>query len=129
MNKLNFTGAFSAHQGDIQLHSIDKLPSGLKKVEKNSFIAKSERSGHCHVLCGNYEMYETETPGNYVLDVKEECVMNHSLHAMLSEAMISTPKATPVADHNPTVVPPGIYHVGIQRRVNPFKKVWEQVKD
>ena len=49
MENLKFTNQFNAHQGDVQFHSIAKLPEGLKKVEK-TFFAKSEKSGHAHTM-------------------------------------------------------------------------------
>lgn len=40
-NKLTINGKFQAHQGDIQMFSIDGIPSDAKRIEK-TFIAKSD---------------------------------------------------------------------------------------
>jgi hypothetical protein len=68
------------HQGDTQWFKINQLPKNAKKVEKQ-FIAASERSGSFHALFGDYDMYEVE--GGFAIDVKEDCVLNHSLEAEL----------------------------------------------
>lgn len=126
---MKFTNRFKGHQGDVQIYSIESLPTGAKAV-KNNLIAKSERSGHCHVLCGDYEMFEVEGKEGFYVNVKGElAVMNHTRFDTLTEQTMASPTETPIADHKPTIVPKGLYYVGIQRRVNPFKKVWEQVKD
>ena len=70
------------HQGDTQWFKIDAIPATAKKVQKQ-YIAASERSGSFHALFGNYDMYETE--GGFLLDVKEECVLNHSLEDELKK--------------------------------------------
>lgn len=51
-----------------------------KKVEKQ-FIAASEKSGSFHALFGNYDLYEVED--GFVVDAKEDCIINHSLKQVL----------------------------------------------
>ncbi len=118
------------HQGDTQWFKLDKLPKGLKKVEKQ-FIAASERSGSFHALFGNYDMYEVEDmPSSYVLDVKDECVLNHSLEAELDKIPgMDEVKILPKKDHRHSTIPKGIYYVGIQQRFDPLEAVKKRVID
>lgn len=125
---MKFTNKFSAHQGDVQIFSIDKMPANAKKIEK-TFFAKSEKSGHAHALCGDYEMYEDDKGGKFIMVGTDGATLNHTGYANLTPQYWDKNQVMTIADHAPTIVPPGIYHVGIQRRVNPFSKVWEQVKD
>lgn len=116
------------HQGDTQWFKIDQIPQNAKKIEKR-FIAASERSGSFHALFGNYDMYETDS--GFVLDVKEESVLNHSLEAELKKAGISMSKAgiLPKKDHRHSVIKPGIYRVGIQNRFDPLEAFRTEVED
>lgn len=124
---MNFTGK-NFHQGDSEFFQLSSLPNGLKKIEKQ-YIAASERSGSFHALFGVYDMYEHES--GFVLDVKEECILNHSLEQVLKGAGISlsTPDVLPKKDHRHTVVEPGIYFVGIQQRFDPLENAKKRVID
>jgi len=128
MEKLNFDGAFQAHQGDVQLHSLAQLPSNVTKVTK-TFFAKSEKSGHAHALCGDYELYENESGTQFVVVGSDGATLNHTGYQNLTPEYWNTNAVLPVADHKPTILKAGIYHVGIQRRIDPFKSVWEKVLD
>jgi hypothetical protein len=128
MEKLKFTGTFNAHQGDVQLHSIAKLPEGLKKLEK-TFFAKSEKSGHAHALCGDYDLLEDESGSRFIVVGTDGATLNHTGYQNLTSEYWDTNDVLPIADHKPTLIPAGTYHVGIQRRVDPYKSVWEKVKD
>jgi len=128
MEKLNFTNQFNAHQGDVQFHSIANLPAGTKKIEK-TFFAKSEKSGHAHALCGDYDLFETENGSRFIVVGTDGATLNHTGYKNLIPEYWDRNEVLPVADHKPTILPAGIYHVGIQRRINPYKSVWEKVKD
>ena len=128
MEKLEFTNEFNAHQGDCQMHSIAKLPANAKKVEK-TFFAKSERSGHAHALCGDYELFENEVGSRFIVVGKEGATLNHTAYKNLTTEYWDRNEVLPVADHKPTLLPAGIYHVGIQRRINPYRAIWERVRD
>jgi hypothetical protein len=128
METLKFDNKFNAHQGDVQMHSIAKLPTDAKKVEK-TFFAKSEKTFHAHALCGDYELYETEVGTRFIVVGKEGATLNHTAYKNLTTEYWDRNEVLPVADHKPTLLPAGIYHVGIQRRINPYKAVWERVRD
>jgi hypothetical protein len=128
-NKLQFTGE-NSHQGDVQLFGIAKLPDGVKKIEKR-FIAASERSGHVHVLCGEYEMYEKEgVDGVFVVVGKEGCTLNHSAIKSLTKEAMERNEAKEVADHKPNIYTEGdTFFIGIQQRKKHFSRVWAKVQD
>ena len=129
MENLEFNpNGFRAHQGDVQMHSINKLPEDVKKVEK-TFFAKSERSGHAHALCGDYELYENESGSRFIVVGDNGATLNHTAYRNLTKEYWDRNEVLPVADHRPTLLPAGIYHVGIQRRINPYKAIWERVRD
>ena len=114
------------HQGDTQWFAIDKLPENAKKVEKQ-FIAVSERSGSFHALFGDYNMYELEE--GFAIDVKEECVLNHSLKQHLTGKSMNDKSILPKKDHRHSVIPKGLYFVGIQQRFDPLEGFKKAVKD
>lgn len=115
------------HQGDTQWYKIAEVPKNAKKVEKQ-FIAASERSGSFHALFGNYDMYEVED--GFVLDVKDECILNHSLQEELKKIKgMEDALVLPKKDHRHSVIPAGIYAVGIQNRFDPLENVKKKVID
>jgi 4-hydroxy-3-methylbut-2-enyl diphosphate reductase IspH len=128
-NKLQFTGE-NSHHGDVQLFSISQLPAGVKKVE-NRLIAKSEKSGHSHVLCGDYDMYEKEgVDGVFVVVGEKGATLNHAMSSKLNTKVMATNAATEVADHQPNFYKAGdTMFIGIQQRKKHFSKVWAKVKD
>jgi len=102
------------------------LPKNIKKIDK-AFIAESEQSGSVHVLCGEYDMYEYEN--GFIMNVKKECVLNHTFKTNLIEGALKTPKELPPKDHRHSIIKPGKYFVGIQQRYDPLKKLWSKVVD
>jgi|SRR5690554_6332243 len=117
-----------AHQGDTQWFKVDMIPYGAEKVDKK-FIAASERSGSFHALFGDYDMYEAF--GGFVIETKEECILNHSLAEHLKDSELTMDEARILAkkDHRHTIIPKGIYAVGIQRRFDPTENHWSRVCD
>lgn len=116
------------HQGDTLWFAISEIPCNAKKVQKQ-FIAASERSGSFHALFGNYDMYETEE--GFIIDAKEECILNHSLGTILKDANISLDDAKVLEkkDHRHSVIAPGKYVVGIQNRFDPMENIKKRVID
>lgn len=128
-SKLSFNGKFASHQGDVQVFSIDGIPADAKKIAK-TFIAKSEKSGHAHAMCGDYELYEMEDQSGFVIKVGSDgCTLNHTAYQNLTPEYWNKNKALSIADHKPSSFKEGIYFIGIQKRKKHFSKVWEQVKD
>ena len=124
---MNFNNKHNGHQGDCQFYSIDSIPSNAKKIEK-TFIAKSEKSGHAHALCGDYELYEVE--GGHIIQVGTDgCTLNHTGYANLTHEYWDKNQVMPIADHKPSIFSKGTYFIGIQKRKKHFSKVWEKVQD
>lgn len=117
-----------AMQGDSQFYVIDAIPANAKKVEKQ-YIAASERSGSFHALFGDYDMYEVEN--GFVIDARQECILNHSLERDLAASGVSLneAKVLPKKDHRHTVLPAGKYIVGIQNRFDPMEAIKKRVID
>lgn len=111
---------------DTQWFAIDGVPSEAKPLNKQ-FIAASEKTGHVHALSGNYEMFEVED--GFVIDVKDECILNHTSKNLLNEENWNNPVELPAKDHNSSKIGKGVYFVGIQRRFNPLSKFMEKVTD
>jgi hypothetical protein len=124
---MRFTGK-QQHQGDTQWYEITKLPKNAKKVEKQ-FIAASEKSGSFHALFGNYDLYEVED--GFVVDAKEECIINHSLQSVLqgTGVTLNEAKVLDKKDHRHSVLPKGIHFVGIQQRFDPLEGIKKKVED
>ena len=116
------------HQGDTQWFKVDAIPQDAKKVKKQ-FIAASEQSGSFHALFGNYDMYEVDN--GFVIDAKDECILNHSLEVELKKNGISLndTKILPKKDHRHSVIEKGIYKVGIQNRFDPLEAIKQRVID
>ncbi len=113
----------SYHQGDVQIFKVSHVSPSAKKVKK-SFFARSERTGHVHALCGDYELYKDPNVDNafYVRVYGEGAVLNHTHERELQDPMFfDRREIKQVADHRPTFFKPGVYRVGIQRRANPFE--------
>jgi hypothetical protein len=119
---------WSAHQGDVQIHLIEGVPKNAKKIRK-TFFAKSEKTGHCHALLGDYELFEVENDEKIIKVGSNGCTLNHVPLRILCEEHWDKNQILPAADHETITVPPGVFHVGIQRKVDPFKKAWEKVTD
>lgn len=111
---------------DVQWFSLAKLPKGAKKVQKQ-FIAASEKTGSFHALFGNYDMYELED--GFAVDVKEDCILNHSLKEHVQGISMDQVKELPKKDHRHSVVKKGLYYVGIQNKFNPMSGFLERVRD
>jgi hypothetical protein len=125
MNKINIT-AQVGHQGDTQWFSIESIPEDAKLVDKQ-FLAASERSGSFHALFGEYDMYEVE--GGFCLEVKEDCILNHSLQSHLAGKSLDDLIELPKKDHRHSIIKRGKYFVGIQQRFDPMKAMKQKVKD
>lgn len=127
---MKFTSNFSGHQGDVQFFSIAEVPASAKKIEK-SFFAASEKSGHVHAMCGDYELFEsTEAPGHIVRVRSGGVVINHIPKSLISEKYWDVPEVLAKADHHPTInIPEGVYFFGIQRKADPFAGVFKQLSD
>lgn len=126
---LEFNGLFASMQGDVQFFSINSIPDNAKNIKK-SFIAKSEASGHCHAMCGDYELYELPEDRGFCIKVGTDgCTLNHTSFKTLTPEYWDKNQTTEIADHKPSFFKKGLYYIGIQKRKKHFSKVWEKVTD
>jgi len=126
--KSNLTGR-ALHQGDRQWFEVKSLPSTAKPIKK-TFIAKSEKTGHAHALCGDYEMFEQKGVDGFFIKVGTDgATLNHTRYQNLTPEYWDNNHLTEIADHKPTIFKKGTYFVGIQKRKKHFSKVWERVTD
>ena len=119
-NEIKFTGV-NLMQGDTQWFGITDIPPTAKKIAK-TFIAKSERTGHAHALCGDYEMFELDE-GFIVKVGTDGCTLNHTGYQNLTPEYWNKNQTLQIADHKPTFFKEGVYFVGIQRRKIHFSRV------
>jgi len=113
-------------QGDVQVFSMKTLPEKLEEIEK-TYIAESSTSGSFHALFGKYTQYRVKN--GFVVDVKEECILNHSLKKELENTTMDVKKILKKKYHNHCVIPKGIYFLGIQQKFDPLKGLKEKVRD
>lgn len=118
----------AVHQGDTQWFEITSVPKNAKKIKKQ-YVAASERSGSFHALFGDYDMYEVAN--GFVIDAKEDCILNHSLQSLLEGTGVTmdSAKVLPKKDHRHTIIPKGIHFVGIQQRFDPLSGLKKKVED
>jgi hypothetical protein len=114
------------HQGDVQIRQIDSLPQNCKSIPKKP-LALGEKSGHQHVVCGDYEMFEDDKGQIFVSVGNAGAVLNHIHKSAFRDYADTAP--LPVADHKPITLNPGVFLIGIHKRYNPFSKIWEAVLD
>ena len=117
----------TGHQGDVQFKELNSLPTGLKKIE-NQPIAYGEISGHVHILTGEVEMYQHEDM-MYAVIGEEGALLQHVLEVNIKKTTMKLKEKLTVADHGIIELNKGIYQFGIQKRYNPFSKVFERVID
>lgn len=114
------------HQGDVQAYVIDGVPTDAKLIEKQ-FIAASERSGSFHAMFGPYKQYEVKD--GFVIECEDECILNHSLKEHLTGKSFDKKEEIVKKDHRHTIVPKGVYFVGIQQRFDPLSGLKQKVRD
>ena len=120
-----FTGR-NFHQGDTQWFEIDALPQQANEIDKQ-FIAKSEKTGHAHALCGDYKMFSLANTEGFFIEVGEGgATLNHTAQSNLTDEYWDLNKVLDIADHRPTVFKKGVYYVGIQKRKKQFAKRTEK---
>lgn len=117
---------FRAHQGDVQLFTTT-LPMGAVKIKQKP-IALGEHSGHMHCVTGDVELYEFEGKIFAVVGSDGAC-LQHVHESKFKESLYKSKKVIEKADHKHIDLEPGTYEFWIQNAYNPFKKVFEKVKD
>jgi len=105
--------------GDVIIERIEALPSDFDKMkpEPMDALAYGESTGHLHKLfrmtdetIGQTFQLRIADDGVKYLKVDEPCVLKHQ-------------------EHEPRVIPAGLYRIGIQRQYDPFTKLISRVVD
>lgn len=117
------------HTGDVQAVEAS-LPKSATKIEKKP-VAFGEKSGHLHVITGDYEMFEEpETKDVFVKVGKGGAWSQHVHETVFKNANYDTQELLEKADHKPArLLPEKTYRVGIHQAYNPYKKIQEKVID
>ncbi len=116
------------HTGDVQAIETE-IPSKVKKIERKP-VAYGEKSGHLHVITGDYEMFETEEKEVYVKVGKGGAFSQHVHETIWKKSNFDTLEELQKADHKPSrLLPNKVYHIGIHKSYSPYKKIFEKVID
>lgn len=113
------------HQGDVIFNQLDSLPKGFEKVGNKPLAIGA--TNHIHVLTGDVERYEKEN--RVIYKVNKEASLQHTDHSYMNEGTYASSDLLPIKDHNPHILPAGIYEFFIQKSYNPYKKIMEKVRD
>lgn len=114
--------------GDLICQQIAAVPSGAKKLDKKVPFAYGEKSGHVHVLTGDYDVFEID--GKFVTVVNGDGARLQHIHESSLTPMAWHKKdEISQADHGSIVIEQGIYEFYIQNEYNPFSKHFEKVID
>lgn len=114
------------HQGDVQFKEAE-LPDTARKIEKR-ILAYGEHSGHCHVVTGDYDLFE-EGGNTYVKTGNDGAFLQH-VYEQNFGGNYAYNKELQKADHNPVKLKPNsTFIIGIHKQYDPFGRVWEAVQD
>jgi hypothetical protein len=117
-----------AHVGDVQSIEIDSLPENVKKCEPKP-VAYGEKSGHLHVITGDYEMFE-DNDFKYIKVGKCGAFNQHVHESVFKKSGFDSLELLQKADHNSAVYKPNTIHkIGIHKAYQPYKKIFEKVID
>lgn len=121
-NKVNLIFEYKqALHGDVIIEKIDKLPKEFDKLEKEpkDTLAYGEVTGHSHKL---FRMSDLPVDGAAAFDLR---VSPDGFRYL----KVAEPVEVRHQEHDPRVIPPGIYRIGIQREYDPYTKLIRQVAD
>lgn len=108
--------------GDEGLHgdvivTLSEEPEGFSQMPlvQDACLAYGEATGHCHKIFGDgdtgaFELRECPKTKVKHLRVVREVLLKHQ-------------------EHNPVVIPPGHFRIGIQQEYDPFEKRSRRVTD
>jgi len=117
------------HTGDVQVIE-SHLPKTCKVIEKKP-VAFGEKSGHLHVITGDYEMLEdTQTKDVYLKIGSKGAWSQHVHETVWKNANYDTLETLKQADHKPSpLLPNKVYRVGIHQAYDPYLKIKQKVRD
>lgn len=98
-------------QGDVLMKSLNKLPAEakhIKRASKGYILAEGEVTGHSHAVLDEIEMFEKN--GLRFIRADNEFTVTHQ-------------------EHQPIVVPPGVYQLDIVQEYDHFAEEARRVID
>lgn len=117
------------HTGDVQAIETS-MPEKVKVISKRP-VAFGEKSGHLHVITGDYDMFEDEQTKDVYVKVGSKGAFSQHVHETIwKNANYDTMEQLQKADHKPSrLLPNKVYRIGIHKAYNPYKKIFEKVID
>lgn len=117
------------HTGDVQaIETI--IPKTAKPIDRKP-VAYGEKSGHLHVITGDYEMLEdAKTKDVYVKVGKGGAWSQHIHETIWKKSNYDTMEQLQKADHKPArLLPNKVYRIGIHQAYDPYLKIKNKVID
>ena len=117
------------HTGDVQaIETV--LPESAKIIDKKP-VAYGEKSGHLHVITGDYEMLEDKTTKNIYVKIGKNGAWSQHVHETIwKKANFDTKEVLKQADHKPArLLPNKVYRIGIHQAYDPYLKIKQKVID
>lgn len=126
--KTNPSGDF-IHTGDVQAVE-SKLPATCNPIDKKP-VAYGEKSGHVHVISGDYEMFEEPTTKDIYVKVGKKGAFSQHVHESIwKKANFDSVELLQKADHNAArLLPNKTYRIGIHQAYDPYSKIKNKVLD
>lgn len=117
--ELKFKNNQALH-GDVIIEKIRKLPANFNELkdEPMGTLAYGEVTGHSHKLF-RLDDNGLEVGGSFTLKMDND----------VKFLLVNEPIVVKHQEHNPMVIPPGKYKIGIQREYDPFLKIARRVAD
>jgi len=114
--------------GDVQAVTT-VLPKNAKVIDKKP-VAYGEKSGHLHVITGDYEMLEDEKQNVYVKVGPKGAWSQHVHETVWKNAGYDSQEQLSKADHKPArLLPNEVYKIGIHQAYDPYAKIKQKVLD
>ena len=107
--------------GDVVVTSIENLPDDFDsmKIESNSALAYGEATGHVHKL---FRMSDPDLPNKVSYDLRVDDKGDRWLKVI-------EPVVLKHQEHEPRIIPCGLYKINIQREYDVFSNAIRRVVD
>lgn len=117
------------HTGDVQCVEA-VLPKTAKTIKKKP-VAYGEKSGHLHVITGDYEMLENPETKEVFVKIGSKGAWSQHVHETIwKNANFDTMEQLQKADHKPArLLPNKTYKVAIHQAYDPYLKIKQKVVD
>lgn len=114
------------HQGDVQFKEVSIDISNFQKIPKK-VLALGEHSGHCHILTGDYELYESPDKKTFAKIGNDGAILQHIYDKNIK---FDANGILPKADHYPVEIKPNIIlQIALHKQYDPFEKTFREVMD